>query len=81
MKSFMETCIEFFQSEEMKKNMKGVIQPIGGMLYNEIYPYIWFLCIYLCLLTFLVLAILFLLLRVLNQLGGIYLTPSFDLAV
>ena len=79
MKSFMDTCIDFFQSEDMKKNMKGIIQPIGSTVYNEIYPYIWFLCIYLVLLTFLVLAILFLLLRVLNQLGGFYLATSLDI--
>ncbi len=79
MKSFMDTCIDFFQSEDMKKNMKGIIQPIGSMVYNEIYPYIWFLCIYLVLLTFLVLAILFLLLRVLNQLGGFYLATSLEI--
>ena len=36
MKSFMDTCIDFFQSEDMKKNMKGIIQPIGSMVYNEI---------------------------------------------
>ena len=75
----MDTCIDFFQSEDMKKNMKGIIQPIGSTVYNEIYPYIWFLCIYLVLLTFLVLAILFLLLRVLNQLGGFYLATSLDI--
>ena len=46
MKSFMDTCIDFFQSEDMKKNMKGIIQPIGSMVYNEIYPYIWFLNYY-----------------------------------
>ena len=79
MKSLRDTCIEFFQSEDIKNDMKAIIQPIGSMVYNEIYPYIWFLCIYLVLLTFIVIARLFLLLRVLNQLGGFYLATSLDI--
>ena len=79
MKSLRDTCIDFFQSEDIKNDMKAIIQPIGSMVYNEIYPYIWFLCIYLVLLTFIVIAILFLLLRVLNQLGGFYLATYSDL--
>jgi hypothetical protein len=79
MKSIRDTCIEFFQNEDIRQDMKTVIQPLGGMLYNEIYPYLWFLCIYHVFLTFLVLAILILLLRVLNHLGGVYLASSLDI--
>ena len=79
MKSIRDTCIEFFQNEDTRQDLKAVIQPLGGMLYNEIYPYLWFLCIYHDYLTFLVLAILFLLLRVLNHLGSFYLDSSLEI--
>jgi len=79
MKNIRDTCIEFLQNEDIRQDLKAMIQPLGGMLYNEIYPYVWFLCIYHVFLSFLVLAILFLLLRVLNQLGGVYLESSFDM--
>ena len=78
MKSLIETCIEFFQNEDIKNDVKAIIQPIGGMVYNEIYPYVWFLCLYLVFLTFLVLAILIILLRVLSNLGGFYLETSLN---
>lgn len=79
MKTLRDTCIEFFQNEDIKRDVKAMIQPIGSMVYNEIYPYIWFLCIYHVFLTFIVLAILILLLRVLTQLGGFYLASSLEL--
>jgi hypothetical protein len=78
MKSIRDTCIQFFQNEDIKQDVKAIIQPIGSMVYNEMYPYVWFLCIYHVFLTFIVLAILFLLLRVLNHLGGFYLDASLD---
>ena len=76
MKSIRDTCVEFFQNEDIRQDMRTIIQPLGGMLYNDIYPYLWFLCIYHVFLTFIVLAILILLLRVLNHLGGVYLESS-----
>ena len=63
MKSIRETCIDFFQSEDIKRDVRAVIQPIVGIIYNEIYPYIWFICIYNVFLIFIVLANLILLLR------------------
>jgi len=63
MKSIRDTCMEFFQSEDMKRDVKAVLQPMFGMVYNELYPYLWFLCIYHVFLIFLVVANLVLLLR------------------
>jgi len=69
MKSIRDTCIEFFQSSDIKRDVKAIIQPIVGIIYNEVYPYLWFLCIYNVFLIFIVLANLILLLRLiaLNQ--------------
>jgi hypothetical protein len=63
MKSIKDTCIEFFQGEDIKRDVKAIIQPIVGIIYNEIYPYVWFICFYNVFLIFIVLANLILLLR------------------
>ena len=67
MKSIRDTCIEFFKSEDMKREIYAIIQPIGGIIYNEIYPYLWFLCFYHVFLIFIILANLILLLRLLHK--------------
>lgn len=69
MKSIRDTCMEFFQSEDMKRDVKLVLQPMFGMVYNELYPYLWFLCIYHVFLIFIVLANLVLLLRMVRGPG------------
>jgi len=56
-----DTCIEFFQKEEIKRCVKEIIRPIVLIIYNEIYPYIWFICMYNVFLIFLTLANLILL--------------------
>lgn len=60
MKNIRDTCIEFFQNEDIHKEVKEIIKPLGNMMYNEIYLYIWFICIYNVFLLFLILANLFL---------------------
>jgi len=67
MKTIRETCIDFFQNEDIKRDLHEILRPIVGMIYNEIYTYLWFICIYNVFLIFIVLANLFLLLRLLGQ--------------
>ena len=74
MKSIRDSCIELLKSEDTRKNIREIIQPISDIIYNEMYPYIWLLCIYLVVVTFIILMNLLLLVRVLNQLGGLYVT-------
>ena len=78
MKSIRDSCIELLESEDTRKNLREIIQPISSMIYNEMYPYIWLLCIYLVVVTFIILMNLLLLVRVLNQLGGLYVTSIGD---
>lgn len=52
----------FFENAEIQQNIKQVIRPIGYMLYDHFYPYIWLICLYNVVLIFLVVFILFLLL-------------------
>jgi hypothetical protein len=67
MKNIRDSCIEFFQNEDTRKNVRDIIKPIVNIIYNEIYVYIWFICIYNVFLIFIVLANLFLLLKWINK--------------
>lgn len=61
MKNIRDTCIEFFQNEDIKKDVREIIKPIVQIIYNEIYVYIWFICFYNVFLIFIILANLLLL--------------------
>jgi uncharacterized membrane protein YdbT with pleckstrin-like domain len=67
MKTIRDTCIEFFKNEDIKQNLQEIIRPVVDIIYNEIYIYIWFICIYNVFLIFIILANLFLLIRLLQQ--------------
>jgi len=62
----MNNILKFVESSDFKKQAKEIVYPIGQMIYNEIYIYIWFICLYNVFLIFLVLANLFLLIRLLK---------------
>ena len=72
-----DSCIEFFQKEEIKHYVKEILRPIVQIIYNEVYPYIWLICFYSVFLIFLTLANLGLLLwiRTLMVSTRVY-TPS-----
>ena len=59
-KTIRDSCVEFFKNEEIKKDIKEMVYPIGEMIYNEIYVYIWLICLYHVFLIFIILAILYL---------------------
>ena len=46
MKNIRDSCIEFFQNEEIRNNVREMLKPIVTIIYNETYLYIWLLCIY-----------------------------------
>jgi len=62
----------FFQSEDIKKYMKQTIGNIVFIIYNEMYIYVWLICFYHVFLIFIVLANLFLLLKLLGIRKNIY---------
>jgi len=65
----MENCISFFKTDESKKYLKEmIIHPVGQIIYNEFYVYLWLICIYHVFLIFLVLANLYFLLYYRNSL-------------
>jgi len=63
MKTIRDTCFEFFKNEDIKQNLQEIIKPVVDIVYNEVYLYLWFICIYIVFLTFIILANLFLLIR------------------
>jgi hypothetical protein len=67
MKNIKERCIEFFNSEDIRKDINDAIKPLGVMIYNEIYIYLWLICFYNVFLIFIVLANLILLLTLLRR--------------
>jgi hypothetical protein len=58
---------ELFSNYEVQKYIKELVHPIGESVYNEVYLYIWFICIYNVFLFAVLLINLFLLLRLSNQ--------------
>jgi hypothetical protein len=61
-----DTILYFFQSEDIKKYMKETIRSIVLIIYNEMYFYVWLICFYHVFLIFIVLANLFILLRIIT---------------
>ena len=67
MKNIKESCIHFFYNEDTRKDIKEILTPLGEIVYNEIYAYLWVICFYSIFLFVLVLANLYLLLKILNS--------------
>jgi len=64
---FKDTCFEFLKNEDIKREFNEVIRSIVNIVYNELYIYVWFICIYNVFLIFIILANLFLLLRTIKN--------------
>jgi len=64
-KSIKDTCIDFFKNEDFKREIKDIIKPVFNFIYNEMYIYLLIISIYHILFFLIVLANLYLLLRIL----------------
>ena len=58
-----ETLMRLFNNEQMKNEMREFVKPIGSFIYDEIYIYLWFLCLYHVVLLFIIVAVLCILMR------------------
>lgn len=58
-----ETTEQLFQSEDLKRLLKETLQTISEIVYNDMYPYIWFICIYHVFLIFITTVSLVMILR------------------
>jgi hypothetical protein len=63
----MKEYLDLFQKEDIRHCVKDIVKPIVNIVYNEIYPYIWFICLYNVFLIFITLANLLLLSRLYNR--------------
>jgi len=66
MKSLRDSCIEFFQDEKIKRDLREIAKPILDTIYDELNIYVWIIFVYNIFLVFIILANLFLLLRLLR---------------
>jgi hypothetical protein len=64
------------KSEETKKDLYSIVEPIRESIYNELFPYLLFICIYVAVITFIILTNLVLLVRMFNNLGNFYISTS-----
>jgi hypothetical protein len=54
---------DFFKNEDIKRDIKEISKPVVKFIYDEIYVYIWFICLYNVFFILVVLAILYLLIQ------------------
>ena len=73
MKNIRDTCIDFFKNEDTRRDIKDVMKPLVQFIYNEIYIYLWMICIYHVFFIFIVLVNLFLLLQLVRKTSKHYI--------
>jgi ABC-type bacteriocin/lantibiotic exporter with double-glycine peptidase domain len=59
-------CSSVMENNDIKRLINNMVKHIVNVVYNEIYIYIWFICFYNVFLFFIILANLFLLLKLLK---------------
>ncbi len=57
------TLTDFFKSEDIKRDVRDIIKPVVAFVYDEIYVYLWFICIYNVFLLVLLIAVFYWVLR------------------
>jgi len=66
MKNIRDTCIGFFKNEEICRDVREMLKPLVTIVYNELYLYIWAICLFNVFLIFIILFNLFLLIKMAN---------------
>lgn len=64
MKLIREKIIEFFKDEDMRQFATSIIKPITNYIYDEIYLYIWYFCIYQVFQILMIIIMIYLLLKI-----------------
>ena len=68
MKNLRDTFKQFLNNDDIKNDLKEIMmKPVFNMIYNEIYIYIWIIAIYNIFFVFIILAIFFILLKIINS--------------
>ena len=69
MRIVRNTCLDFFNNNDIRRDIKDFIRPIVSIIYNEIYLYIWLLCFYNIFLILIVLANLIIIIRLMKKIN------------
>lgn len=69
---FSEICLDFFRKEDVQRYAKDLVRPVVNVVYNQVYPYVWTICLYCVFLFFLTLANLVLVVRMYHALQVLY---------
>jgi len=67
MKSLKDRCIEFLKDKDIRNDIKEIITPLFDMIYNDMYVYIWLICVYNIFLIIIIVMNLYLSLRIINK--------------
>lgn len=67
MKNIKDTCVDFLNNANTRKELGDILKPITDSIYNELYIYLWIISFYSIMLFLLILANLFLLMKILNK--------------
>jgi len=59
----MDVFTQILYSNDTQQKFREMIKQIGHLVYDEIYLYVWFICLYNVLLLFIVLFILYVIMR------------------
>ena len=67
-KQMWDACLTYLKTDESRRYLKdNIIHPVGQVIYNEWYIYLWLICIYHVFLIFIVLANLIILLTFIRK--------------
>lgn len=72
MKNIRDVCLELFKNENIKRDIRLVVQPLAAFIYNELYVYIWIICVYHIFIILIILSILYVILFSPIKRGGEY---------
>jgi hypothetical protein len=67
----MEGYTGFLQNENIKNNISEILKLVNETIYNELNVYIWIICFYNIFLALIILANLYLVLKLFNKLSQV----------
>lgn len=63
----MNGISSYLKNDDVKRFIKDAVKPVVNVVYNEIYIYVWFICIYNVFLIFIILTNLYYLYKLSNS--------------
>ena len=69
MHNFKDMIMKYIRDEENMKLVKDIFEPVKQNLYNDIYVYIWFICIDNVILLCLFVATFFIMFRIMSRMN------------